>query len=295
MVRIIRGKDNELSIVRLIIVFGAIAFLLLSALQSVAIINAGTRGVLLNLGRPAGILQEGLNWKAPWVTDVAILPVNVRALSSDESTGTSEQLEVITSITINYRLNPLFVDDIWTQLSQDYEERIIKPFMKEALKQTTAKFSAEAFLTQRDQLSNTFFTTLRDKLEPYHIQLITVSITNYEYPQAYDERVTAKLTEAQRELEAQNILNRIRIEAQQQVIQAEAQATATIATATADANAMLIKATAEAEAVRLIQEQLAQNPEYLQYFAIEVWDGKLPNFFMGDTIPFLNIDTLQEP
>lgn len=251
----------------------------LSLLQSFVIINAGTRGVLLMLGKPTGILEEGISFKIPWVTGVEILPINIRALSSDESTGTSEQLEVITSITINYRLDPKHVDYIWTQLGRDYVTRIIEPFMRESLKQTTAKFSAEAFLKQRDQLSVLFFQTLKDKLEPYHIQLITVSITNYKYPVEYDARITAKLTEEQRALEAQNILERIKIEAQQKVIQAEAEATATIATATA-----------RAEAIRLIQEQLLQHPEYLQYLAIEKWDGKLPYLFGGEVIPFLNIN-----
>jgi len=289
-----KDKDGDIEeqwvFSRLIILSVIVAIIVLSMLQSFTTVQAGTRGVLLTLGKPTAILEEGLSFKAPWITSVEILPINTRALSSSESTGTSEQLDVITSVTINYRLDPKYVDYIWTQLGRDYETRIVKPFMQESLKQTTARFSAESFLKQRDQLSSMFFQILKDKLEPYHIQLITVSITNYQYPKEYDDRITAKLTEEQRAIEAENILKRIKIEAQQQVIQAQAKANATIATATAEAQSQLILAKAQAEAIRLLQTQLANNPEYLEYVKIKQWDGKLPYFFGGDVMPFLNIN-----
>ena len=86
------------------------------------------------------------------------------------------------------------------------------------------------------------------------------------------------MTQEQRALEAQNKLVQIEYEAQQQVIQAEAAANATIMTATA-----------EAEAIRIINEQLTDL--YLQKAGIDQWDGKLPYFFGGDVLPFIQIPT----
>ena len=94
--------------------------------------------------------------------------------------------------------------------------------------------------------------------------------------QAVDEKVTAE----QEALKAKNELERIRYEAQQKVIQAEAEANATIA-----------RAQAEAEAIQLIHEQIAQNPEYLQYIYIMQWDGVLPTYYGGEGLPFLMIPT----
>ena len=53
--------------------------------------------------------------------------------------------------------------------------------------------------------------------------------------------------------------------ANQTVVQAEAQARARIA-----------DATGEAQAIKLITEQLRQIPEYLQWKAINEWNGDLP-------------------
>jgi regulator of protease activity HflC (stomatin/prohibitin superfamily) len=71
-------------------------------------------------------------------------------------------------------------------------------------------------------------------------------------------------------------LERITIEAQQQVVQAEAEANATIA-----------RAQAEAEAIKLKNQELT--PIMLQYLALEKWDGVLPHYFGEDVIPFLQI------
>jgi regulator of protease activity HflC (stomatin/prohibitin superfamily) len=53
--------------------------------------------------------------------------------------------------------------------------------------------------------------------------------------------------------------------ANQTVVQAQAQARANIA-----------KANGESQAIRIINEQLRQNPQYLQWQAINRWNGQMP-------------------
>ena len=103
-------------------------------------------------------------------------------------------------------------------------------------------------------------------------------IVDFQFSVSFKAAIEAKVVAEQRALEALNKLEQIRHEAQQQVIQAEAQANATI-----------LKATADAEAIRLIRESLTT--EYLSYISIQKWDGKLPYFFGGETIPFIQIPT----
>jgi len=50
-----------------------------------------------------------------------------------------------------------------------------------------------------------------------------------------------------------------------------------------------MRATAEAEAIRLVRESLTT--EYLNYIAIQQWDGKLPYFLGAETVPFIQIPT----
>ena len=71
----------------------------------------------------------------------------------------------------------------------------------------------------------------------------------------------------QKFLTEQNNLRAIQVIANQTVVQAEAQARANIA-----------KANGESQAIRIINEQLRQNPQYLQWKGINRWNGQLPLF-----------------
>jgi regulator of protease activity HflC (stomatin/prohibitin superfamily) len=61
--------------------------------------------------------------------------------------------------------------------------------------------------------------------------------------------------------------------ANQTVVQAEAQARANIA-----------KANGESQAIKIINEQLRQNPQYLQWQGINRWNGQLPYSLGGSSI-----------
>ena len=119
---------------------------------------------------------------------------------------------------------------------------------------------------------------LTGRVEEYDIEILSVSIVDFQFSLGFQQAIESKVTAQQKALEAQNKLEQIKYEAQQQVIQAEAAANATILTATA-----------EAEAIRLVRESLTT--EYLTYISIQKWDGKLPYLFGGETIPFIQIPT----
>jgi hypothetical protein len=67
--------------------------------------------------------------------------------------------------------------------------------------------------------------------------------------------------------------------ANQTVVQAEAQARANIA-----------KANGESQAIKIINEQLRQNPQYLQWQGINRWNGQLPySLGAGGGVPFFQL------
>ena len=67
--------------------------------------------------------------------------------------------------------------------------------------------------------------------------------------------------------------------ANQTVVQAEAQARANIA-----------KANGESQAIKIINEELRQNPQYLQWQGINRWNGQLPySLGAGGGVPFFQL------
>ena len=255
-------------------------------------VQSGSKGVLMQWGSVVGILDSGIHLIVPLRDSVVIMNTQTQLSEVlDQSCGTLDTQEVWVNIAVNYRLNELSVDEIYTNLRQNYETRIIIPNIKESIRGTTSDFTAEELLQKRELVKSRFMQILLERLAPFNIDIIDVSITNYRFNQDFLDITNAKVISLQEALKAQNDLLRIGFEAQQQIIQAEAQANATIATATATAAANIIEAEANARAIQVVQEQLAKNPEYLQYLSIMNWDGKLPYFFGGEIIPFLQINT----
>ena len=243
--------------------------------QAFVRVPAGYRGVLLTWSKPEDkILGEGLNFIIPFIQSVELMNVQVQKAESTESAATDDLQEVSATVAVNFRLNPLRVNTIYTELRQDYVSRVIKPNIEESLKAATAQFRAEELVTMRPQVKTAFDDILAERLEVFHIEVIAVSLTDFQFSQAFSAAIEAKVTAEQQALEAKNKLEQVRYEAQQQVIQAEAEKNATIARALGEAEAALIEANATARAIEAITAQMT--PEYAQYLWLTQWDGKLP-------------------
>ncbi|KON30202.1 hypothetical protein AC482_04400 [miscellaneous Crenarchaeota group-15 archaeon DG-45] len=267
-------------------------------------VPAGYRGIVLTWGKPTGVFDEGLHFKMPIMQSVELMNVQIQKAESSESTASKDLQEVTTTIAVNYKLNPNQVLEIYRTLRQDYADRVIKPNIEESLKAVSAEFTAEELITKRAQLKVRFDDTLQERLNVFGIDVIAVSITDFQFSRSFNDAIEAKVTAEQRALEAKNKLKQVEYEAQQRVIEAEAERNATITRAMGEAEALLIAKRAEAQAalieanatarvILLISSQM--NPEYAQFKWLEEWDGKLPLFLGGEGQGILvDLSSLQE-
>ena len=244
--------------------------------QSFIRVPAGNRGVLITWGGKVEdrILGEGLSFIIPFIQSVEFMNVQVQKAESTESAATLDLQEVTTTVAVNFRLDSTKVNTIYRELSQDYISRVIKPNIEESLKAATAQYTAEELVTKRALMKGTFGDILDDRLAVFDIEVVAVSLTDFQFSASFAAAIEAKVTAEQQALEAKNKLEQIRYEAQQQVIQAEAEKNATIARAQGEAEAAIIEANATAKAIEVITSQMT--PEYAQYLWLAQWDGKLP-------------------
>lgn len=253
-----------------IVIFGGAIWI-----QGFARVPAGYRGVLLTWGKvEERILPEGLSFIIPFVQSVEMMNVQVQKAESTESTATNDLQEVSTTVAVNFRLRPDAVNEIYRELRKDYVSRVIKPNVEESLKAATAQYRAEALIQQRPIVKAAFDEILAERLDVFGIDVIAVSLTDFQFSPSFSEAIEAKVTAEQQALEAKNKLEQVRYEAQQQIIQAEAEKNATIARAEGQAEAAIIEANATARSIELITSQMT--PEYAQYLWLRQWDGKLP-------------------
>jgi regulator of protease activity HflC (stomatin/prohibitin superfamily) len=96
-----------------------------------------------------------------------------------------------------------------------------------------------------------------------------VEILDISFKTKFEDAVEAKQIAEQEANRAKNLTVKIKEEAEQKIIAAEA-----------DAKAMSVRAKA-----------LEQNKSLVEYEAVMKWDGHLPQYMMGNTVPFINLNT----
>lgn len=272
------GRASRLVVVIVV----AVILIAVFATGSFVQVPAGTRGVLLTFGKVEDkILQEGLNFKMPLTQTVVFMNVQIQKAESTESTATKDLQEVSATIAVNFRLNQNSVNQIYRDLRQDYVTRVIKPNIEESLKATTALYNAEELITNRAIIKSTFDEILAERLTIFNIDVVAVSLTDFQFSPSFSAAIEAKVTAEQEALQAKNILEKVKFEAQQQIIQAEAERNATIARAMGLAQAQIIDANATAKAINVITSQMT--PEYAQYLWLTQWNGKLPAVMSGES------------
>lgn len=270
------------------------------AVVGLSIMGAGIRqvpsgyvGIRLSWGKIIGTTGEGFNWvNVVFGGDVQLVNVQIQTYNSGaQSTGTIDLQEVTTNVTVNYRVDPAYAEEIFRDLRDQYESRIVRPQLEGALKSTTAQFTSTEMILSRASVRSQLFKSLKERLEPFHIIVVETALTDFQFDPKFSAQLEATAAAQKKVLEEEANLKVVELQQQQKVITAKAEANATIARATAEAQANVLIAEARAKAIDLIQSQLAQNPEYLEYLSILQWNGVLPYFYGSDApLPFIMLD-----
>jgi regulator of protease activity HflC (stomatin/prohibitin superfamily) len=265
--------------------------------SSIKIVEAGNRGVLLQFGAvdTTRSLPEGLHLVTPFRDNV--VQVEVRTLKTVESAASASKdlQDVRTEVALNYHVSPENAQVLYQQLGFEYSARVISPAIQESVKQVTARFNAEELITKRETVKTEIEQQIKQRLAAYNVLVETISITEFKFSDQFTRAVEAKVEAEQRALQANNDLRRIEIEAQQAEAKALGEQKANIARAEGVRQANVLQAQGEAEVIKIIDEQLRNNPMYLDWLKTQRWDGVLPLVTGGDgATPFIQIPTAEE-
>jgi regulator of protease activity HflC (stomatin/prohibitin superfamily) len=240
-------------------------------------IESGQEGVLLTFSKASqdGV-QPGLHLKIPLAQKIVKFNVRTQAYGASgtantlESAASSDLQQVKMQLVVNYHLTQGRVPDLFAKVGAAYEDNVIRPTVHEATKACTAKFAAVELINKREEVSVCMSDSLKAKLSPYNIVVEQVSITAFDFSDQFNTAIENKVTMEQNALAAKNKLEQIKMEAEQ--VRAAAQGAK---------DAKIASAEGESEYVRLIQAQLSQSPQYVEYIKAKAWNGVLPNFYMA--------------
>ena len=238
-------------------------------------------------------LEAGFHMKSPFQKIILMdnreqkTAFKTEAFSSD-----IQQVDIVGSV--NYAINKSTARNLFREVGTDYFNKLVYPRMLENTKAVFSKYTAENLVSAREQLSVQIRENLSSEMDRYGITIISISIENIDFTDAFTDAVEAKQVAAQRKLQAEIEQEQKTMEAQQaaqrQTIEAEAKAKVIRIDADAAAYSTKIKAEAEAEANKKIAESLTE--EFIRYTEIQQWSGELPEFVSGgaaEALPVLNL------
>jgi regulator of protease activity HflC (stomatin/prohibitin superfamily) len=235
-------------------------------------IEAGDRGVVLRFGQVNRVVEPGARFKIPFAEEVVRMSVRVQKTTTKTEAASRDLQTVQTTMVLNYSLNPAKTGEMYANIGLNYNERVIDPAVKESFKAAAARYTAEELISKREALKTEVRNYLRERLHVFGINIVELSVTDFEFSAEFNRAIESKQTAEQNALRAKRDLDRIKVEAEQKVTSARA----------------------EAEALRLQRQVIS--PELIQLRqietqmkAIEKWDGKLPGV-TGGAIPFIQVD-----
>jgi len=253
---------------------GVVIACLIVVAGSTGSVGAGQRGVLLRFGAVTGEVKgEGLYFKVPFAEQVVLMSTQIQKYSAPASASSKDLQVVTTEVSLNYQLEGSKVGETYRNMRQEYENRVIQPFIQEAVKSTTANFDAEQLITQRPRVKAELQDLITKRLAPLGIGVVELSITDFRFTQVFQDSIEAKVKAVQQALEAENALRRVGFEAQQAIVKA-----------TAEAKGL------ELQKVQITAQLLELRQIEVQRTAVEKWNGVMPSVVTsGGPVPMLDV------
>ena len=262
----------------------AVFAVLLMAMSCYNSVPTGHTGVVTVFGRVENYtLDAGIHMMAPW-KKVIKMDNRVRKETVELSAFSSDIQEVSMVYTVNFQINKANAMTIYSTIGKDYYTKTIQPAIMESVKVVAARYTAESLVGNRNELAAAIEDDVSEKLRAYNIELVSTSIEDMDFTDAFTQAVEAKQVAAQNKLKAETEAAQRVVEAnaaaEVRKVQAEAEAYETTTKAKAEADALLVMAEAEAQANKEIAESLTD--ALISYTYANGWDGKLPTYMTSE-------------
>ncbi len=246
----------------------ALLVLIIAIFGSFTQVGVGEVGIVKHFGAidtdHPDVFDPGIHTKVPFRDDVVIFDTRIQKEQVDSSAASKDGVTIHSTITINFHIEAAKAPLILQNIGANYKERIIDQQIQQAFKDVTAQYAGLELIQKREEVALKAKGVLKDKLSPYYIVVDEFTIPNYEFPKEFNDAILATQVANQQNLQAKQLQEKARTEAETALIVAQGLANAQKAQAT------------------------TLTPEYLQLQAINKWNGQLPQYLTPNTpLPFI--------
>ncbi len=201
---------------------GIVAFLLVILLfSSVTRVATGHVGVLTLFGKVTGeVLGEGLHLINPLKTNNE-MSIQTQTIKESASVPSSEGLMMALDTSLIYHLNPDRAAEVFQKIGADYEDKVVEPTLRSAIRESTASHTANALYTgEREMVAKQIQDQITQELTKRGLTVENVLLRDIQLPATLKASIEAK-QQAEQEALAMNFrLQKETQEAQRKRIEA---------------------------------------------------------------------------
>src|SRR5207244_1528747 len=213
-----RGKvinadgGNALRLIGLAIL-GLVMIVLL--FNSVTRVATGHVGVLTLFGKVTGeSLGEGIHLINPLKTNNE-MSIQTQTIKESANVPSSEGLMMSLDTSLIYHLDPRRAAEVFQLINADYEEKVVEPTLRSAIREATASHSANALYTgEREMVGKQIFEQLTTELNKRGLIVENVLLRDIQLPATLKAAIEAKQQAEQESLAMNSRLQQETQEAQ---------------------------------------------------------------------------------
>jgi regulator of protease activity HflC (stomatin/prohibitin superfamily) len=249
-------------------VVGLVILGLVIFLNPFAVIDEGHVGLVTEFGRAKEVRTTGITMINPFTQDIKEVEVRTRPIKFEKiEAASAEQQSVLLTGTLNYSVDasPEKIIHLYRTVGLDYQGRVLNAALNDETKAALPHYTVNTILTSRHAISDGVVKAMNSRLAEHGIVVHDLFLENIAFSPEFQKAIEEKQVAAQTAEKEQQVTIQQREKANQTIAQAEGQAAA---------NALLTK---------------DLSPAVLQSKAIEKWDGKLPQYMGGDSVPFIQV------
>ena len=150
--------------------------------------------------------------------------------------------------------------------NNDIESTVVRPVVRNSIGVACSSYSWDSIGANKDSISTTAKGLITQTLEQDGIGVSSILIGDIGYSNQQEAAISSKATAQQQAEQAQYLQQKAQYEAA----------------------AAIASAKGQAEAIKILDAALASNPNYIQYLAVQKWNGQLPTYFSGSQLPFIS-------
>jgi prohibitin 1 len=202
---------------------GIAAFLLVILFfSSITRVGTGHVGVLTLFGKvqEGGTLGEGIHLINPLKTNNE-LSVQTQTLKESASVPSSEGLMMSLDTSLIYHLNPDRAAEVFQKIGADYENIVVEPTLRSAIREATASHTANALYTgEREMVGKQIYDQVSTQLKERGLTVENVLLRDIQLPATLKAAIEAKQQAEQESLAMNFRLQKETQEAQRKRIEA---------------------------------------------------------------------------